>query len=71
MDAETRHKLRVTVERLIRQEMLAVFTEAARARENHIANSDADAVPLTDYLIVAVQERIKRGEIDAKIVPQF
>jgi hypothetical protein len=71
MDAEARHKFTVAVERLITQEMLAVFSLAARARENHIANSNEDTAPLTDYLIEVVKERIRRGEIHAKMVPEW
>ncbi len=71
MNAETKHKFTVAVERLIRQEVLAVLRQAERASEEHIANPDAGATPLTDYLIEAVQERIKRGEIHAKLAPEF
>jgi|SRR5262245_32738596 len=71
MSAESKHKFTVAIERLIRQEVLAVLRTAERARDERITNPDAGATPLTGYLIEAVQERIKQGEIHAKLVPEF
>lgn len=71
MGAEARHKYRVGIERLIRSEVLAVLRTAEMVRKEMGNAPDADASHLTTSLIEVLQTRIKNGEIDAKLVPQF